>query len=90
MQSMKPSASLQKGYSNISVSSEGTPKRVYIKKSKYSVLAVRDKEQCERITDEIELYRLLEEGAEDIRAGRTRPFDIVMQELRMKINGEKL
>jgi predicted transcriptional regulator len=39
-------------------------------------------EAYERICGKYELYRLIDEGLADMEAGRTRPFDEVMGELR--------
>ena len=41
-------------------------------------------ESYEELTDRIELYRKLQEGIADIKAGNTRPFGDVMADLRKR------
>ncbi len=38
----------------------------------------------DKLTDRIELYSLLWEGLEDVKAGHTRPFDEAIEDLVLK------
>ena len=54
---------------------------VFITKNGYGDLVVMSIETYEALTARFDLYAKLQEGLDDVAAGRTRPLDEFMQEL---------
>ena len=54
---------------------------IFITKNGYGDLVVMSIETYEALTARFDLYAKLQEGLDDVAAGRTRPLDEFMQEL---------
>ena len=82
MPEIRPSSDLWKNYNEISTYCHERGEPVYITNNGKKDLAVLSIETYERLVGKFELYSLLEEGTEDIRAGRTAPVDEVLSKIR--------
>ncbi|MCD8190727.1 MAG: type II toxin-antitoxin system Phd/YefM family antitoxin [Clostridiales bacterium] len=84
MPTIKSSTDLRNNYNEISTFCHTNREPVFITKNGRGDLAVMSIETYERLTGRLELYNLLQEGIDDVAAGRTRPFDEAMDELTEK------
>lgn len=82
MPHIRSSADLRNNYNEISTFCHEHPEPVFITKNGRGDLAVMSIESYEHLTSRFELYGLIKEGLDDVAAGRTRPLDEVMSELR--------
>lgn len=82
MPHIRSSADLRNNYNEISTFCHERAEPVFITKNGRGDLAVMSIEAYEQLTSRFELYNLLKEGLDDVAAGRTRPLDEVMSELR--------
>jgi prevent-host-death family protein len=87
---IRPSSDLRNSYNEISEICRKYQEPVYITKNGKGDLAVMSIEACEKLKGRLELYALLEEGLEDMRAARGAPLDDVFAELRSRYGYEKL
>lgn len=81
-------ADLCNSYDEISTFCHQYGEPVFITKNGRGDLAVLSIEAYEALNSRLELYRLLLEGLEDIQAGRTKPFDEAMAEVRAWLKEE--
>lgn len=84
MPSIKSSTDLRNNYNEISTFCHKYSEPVFITKNGQGDLAVMSIETYEQLAGRLELYGLLQEGLDDVAAGRTRPFDEAMDELMEK------
>lgn len=90
MPHIRPSSDLRNNYNEISAFCHKYGEPVYITKNGAGDLAVMSIEAYERLAGRFELYALLEEGLEDIRAGRTAPAGEVFATLREELENGTL
>lgn len=81
MPKIRSSADLRNRYNEISTFCHDYAEPVFITKNGKGDLAVMSIETYEALTSRFELYRLLQEGLEDVAAGRTQPMEEAMDEL---------
>lgn len=82
MPQIKSSTDLRNNYSEISAFCHENREPVFITKNGQGDLVVMSNETFEVLNGRLELYRLLDEGRADVNAGRKRPLDEVMRDLR--------
>ena len=82
MPAIRPSSDLRNGYNEISEFCHKYNEPVYITKNGTGDLAVMSIETYEALTGRFELYSKLQEGLDDVAAGRTIPLDEAMAELK--------
>ena len=87
MANIRPSADIRKNYNEISQFCKETREPVFITKNGHGDLAVMSMELYRQLTGREELYRLLDEGLEDIKNGQVEPFEDVMSDIRKRIAG---
>ena len=87
MPNIRSSADLRDHYNEISSFCHSCSEPVFITKNGKGDLAVLSIESYEQLIGRFELYGAIQEGLDDIRAGRTKPFDEAMRELREKRKG---
>ena len=81
MPNIRPSSELRNNYNEISAFCHQYGEPVYITKNGTGDLAVLSIEAYERLVGKFELYTLLEEGLEDIKAGRLVDAEEAMDEI---------
>ena len=82
MPTIKSSADLRNDYNGISSFCHQYSEPVFITKNGKGDLAVMSIETYERLLGKLELYNLLQEGLDDVRAGNTRSFSEAIAEIR--------
>jgi prevent-host-death family protein len=90
MPTIRPSSDLKNSYNELSEICHRYHQPVYITKNGKGDLAVMSIEAYEKLVGRLELYALIEEGLEDMQAGRGKPLDTVFAELRDRYGYEKL
>ena len=85
MPNIRSSADLRNNYNEISTFCHQNAEPVFITKNGKGDLAVMSIEAYDRLMSRFELYRLLQEGADDIQAGRSRPAEEVMADIRSRL-----
>lgn len=90
MQQIRPVTDLQKSMAEITKSVVEDHSPVILTKNGYGHMVLLSYEDYNRLMSKNELYRLLDEGMADIKAGRTIPFDKAIQELREEISSGRL
>ncbi|MCD7811002.1 MAG: type II toxin-antitoxin system prevent-host-death family antitoxin [Ruminococcus sp.] len=85
MPSIKSSTDLRNNYNDISTFCHKYNEPVFITKNGQGDLAVMSIETYEQLAGRLELYGLLQEGLDDVVAGRTQPIDEAFDEIRAKI-----
>lgn len=85
MPHIRSSADLRNNYNEISTFCHDRAEPVFITKNGRGDLAVMSIEAYEQLTSRFELYGLLREGLDDVAAGRTRPLDEVMADIRGRL-----
>ncbi|MCL2035086.1 MAG: type II toxin-antitoxin system Phd/YefM family antitoxin [Oscillospiraceae bacterium] len=85
MPTIRPSADLRNNYNEISSFCHEYSEPVFITKNGKGDLAVLSIEAYERLCGKYELYRLIDEGLEDEKAGRVQPFREAMTEIRKEL-----
>ena len=86
MPSIRPSADLRNNYNEISEFCHQSAQPVFITKNGRGDLAVMSIESYEELCGRMEFYLALNEGLEDMRNGRTRPAEDVLNELRKELD----
>lgn len=86
MPNIRSSADLRNHYNEISTFCHDYREPVFITKNGRGDLAVMSIETYEALTSRFELYRLLQEGLDDVETGRTQPMDETMDELQRWLN----
>ena len=84
MPTIKSSADLRNGYNDISNFCHTYGEPVFITKNGKGDLAVMSIETYERLVGKFELYRLIDEGMDDIKNGNTRPFADAISDIRRR------
>lgn len=82
MPTIKSSADLRNDYNGISSFCHQYSEPVFITKNGKGDLAVMSIETYERLLGKLELYNLLQEGLDDVKAGNTRSFSEAIAEIR--------
>ena len=75
---IKSSAELRNNYNQIATQCHEYQEPIFITKNGKGDLAVMSIENYERMQAKIELYELLQKGMDDVKSGRTKPFDQVI------------
>lgn len=86
MPTIRPSADLRNKYNEISEFCHAYAEPVFITKNGKGDLAVMSIEVYEQLKGKLELYHLLEQGLEDEKSRKVRPFSDVIDEVRKGIN----
>ncbi len=86
MPSIRPSADLRNNYNEISEFCHQSAQPVFITKNGRGDLAVMSIESYEELCSRMELYLALSDGLEDLRNGRTRPAEDILNELRKELD----
>ena len=81
MPKIRSSADLRNNYNDISTFCHTYAEPVFITKNGKGDLAVMSIETYEELAGRLELYSKLQEGLDDVAAGRTIPLDEAMAEL---------
>ena len=82
MPKIRSSADLRNNYNEISTFCHTYAEPVFITKNGKGDLAVMSIETYEELAGRVELYSKLQEGLDDVAAGRTIPLDEAMAELK--------
>ena len=82
MPNIRSSADLRNGYNEISNLCHKYNEPVFITKNGKGDLAVMSVEAYEALMGRYELYNLIQEGLEDVNAGRTRAFSDAMSDIK--------
>ena len=82
MPKIRSSADLRNNYNDISTFCHTYAEPVFITKNGKGDLAVMSIETYEELAGRFELYSKLQEGLDDVAAGRTIPLDEAMAELK--------
>ena len=89
MPNIRPSADLRNRYNEISTFCHDSAEPVFITKNGKGDLAVMSSEAYEALTGRFELYRLIQEGLDDVKAGRTQPVEETMREIQEWLANKK-
>ena len=85
MPSIKSSTDLRNSYNEISSFCHENREPVFITKNGQGDLAVMSMETYEMLNGKLELYRLLDEGRAAVRAGKKRPLQEAMRDIKRRI-----
>jgi prevent-host-death family protein len=85
MPAIRPSADLRNKYNEISEFCHKYGEPVYITKNGRGDLAVMSIDAYEKLCGRFELYRLIEKGVEDVKAGRASPAEEVIDGIRKEL-----
>lgn len=85
---IKSSAELRNSYSEVSEQCHEYGEPVFITKNGKGDLAVMSIEAYEEMTGRLELYSKIQEGMNDIKAGRVTPWEDAFKELKTKYAGK--
>lgn len=86
MPTIRPSADLRNNYNEISEFCHKYTEPVFITKNGRGDLAVMSIETYELLAGKMELYKLLDEGLESDKAGKSRPIDAVLKRIHEKMS----
>jgi len=86
MPTIRSSADLRNDYNGISNFCHQFAEPVFITKNGKGDLAVMSIEAYEKLLGRFELYHLIQEGMDDIQAGRTKPVSEAFAEIRARRN----
>ena len=81
---IKSSAELRNNYNQIATQCHEYQEPIFITRNGKGDLAIMSIENYERMQSKIELYEQLKKGMDDVKNGRTKPFDQVMNGLKEK------
>ena len=84
MPHIRTSADLRNNYNEISTFCHNYEEPVFITKNGKGDLAVLSIEAYEKLTARFELYGAIQDGLADAKAGREKPLDEAMAEIRSK------
>ncbi|MCL2867574.1 MAG: type II toxin-antitoxin system prevent-host-death family antitoxin [Clostridia bacterium] len=90
MPNIKSSTELRNNYNEISSFCRESREPVFITKNGHGDLAVMSMETYEILSGKLELYRLLDEGRAAVKAGKKRPLQEVMRNIKQEIADESL
>ena len=86
MPNIRPSADLRNNYNEISEFCHEYSEPVFITKNGKGDLAVMSIETYEMLKGKLELYHLIEQGLDDERKGKVRPFSSAIADIRKVVN----
>ena len=86
MPNIRPSADLRNNYNEISEFCHEYSEPVFITKNGKGDLAVMSIETYEILKGRLELYHLIEQGLNDERDGKLRPFSSAIADIREVVN----
>jgi len=81
MPNIRPSSDLRNSYNEISEYCHENDETIYITKNGKGDLAVMSIEKYEQLTGKFELYRSIDIGIDDIKAGRVKTAEEFFEEL---------
>lgn len=84
MPTIRPSADLRNCYNEISTFCHDSAEPVFITKNGKGDLAVMSIEAYEAMTSRFELYRLIQEGLDDVKAGSISPIEETLERVRRR------
>lgn len=84
MPNIRPSSDLRNKYVEISEWCHEYKEPVYITKNGQGDLVVMSIEAYEKLVGKFELHKLLDEGMEDVKQGRVRPFRDALSDIDQK------
>jgi len=84
MPTIRPSADLRNNYNEISEYCHKYTEPVFITKNGQGDLAVMSIETYEALSGKLELYKLLDDGVKSIKAGKSKPANLVIEKLKNK------
>lgn len=84
MPNIRSSADLRNNYNDISSFCHQYSEPIFITKNGKGDLAVMSIETYEKLVGRFELYGLLQDGLQDVREGKTRPFPEAIADIRAK------
>ena len=84
MPNIRSSADLRNNYNDISSFCHQYSEPVFITKNGKGDLAVMSIETYEKLVGRFELYGLLQDGLQDVREGKTRPFSEAIADIHAK------
>lgn len=82
MPTIRSSADLRNSYNEISTFCHEYSEPVFITKNGKGNLAIMNIEAYEQLAGRCELYRLIQDGMDDLAAGKTRPFSEAIADIR--------
>ena len=82
MPNIRPSSDLRNKYNEISEFCHKYKEPVYITKNGQGDLAVMSIETYEKLVGKFELYKLLDDGLDAVKQGKTRPFREALEDIR--------
>lgn len=88
MPNIRPSSDLRNNYNEISDYCHTNREPVFLTKNGHGDLVVLSIEDYEKISDRLELYRLLDQGIKDEADGKVRPLDDAISQLREEIKNK--
>ncbi|MBQ0014967.1 MAG: type II toxin-antitoxin system Phd/YefM family antitoxin [Oscillospiraceae bacterium] len=88
MPNIRPSSDLRNNYNEISDYCHTNREPVFLTKNGHGDLVVLSIEDYEKISDRLELYRLLDQGIKDETDGKVRPLDDAISQLREEIKNK--
>lgn len=88
MPTIRPSSDLRNNYNEISSMCHEFNEPVYITKNGKGDLAVMSIETYEKIVGKLELYKLLDEGMEDIKNNKKKSAEDVFLYIENRLNDE--
>jgi prevent-host-death family protein len=86
MPNIRPSADLRNKYNEISEFCHKYPEPVFITKNGQGDLAVMSIDTYELLTGKMELFKLIDEGLESNKQGKTTSMEKVFSDIREKMN----
>lgn len=86
MPRIRPSSDLRNNYNEISTFCHEFNEPVYITKNGKGDLAVMSIETYEKVIGRLELYKLLDEGMDDIKNGNTRVAENVFLDIENRLS----
>ncbi len=81
---IKSSAELRNSYSEVSEQCHKSGKPIFITKNGKGDLAIMSIEAYDEMAGKLELYNKIQEGLNDINAGKVTPWEDAFNELRTK------
>ena len=86
--SIRPSVDLRNNYSEISRICKEQMEPVFITKNGHGDLAVMNMELYHKLAGKNELYKLIDEGMEDVKNGRVKPYKEAITDLKQRITAQ--
>ena len=86
MPTIRPSADLRNNYSEISDLCHKFQEPVFITKNGTGDLAVMSIETYELLAGKLELHNLVDQGLDQVKAGKVKPMKLAIKSIREKIS----